>query len=30
MAKEIKTWEIINGELKEINGSLIEADRKEK
>jgi hypothetical protein len=30
LAKEIKTWEIINGELREINGSLIDADRKEK
>jgi len=30
MAKEIKTWEIINGELQEIDGTLIDADRKEK
>jgi hypothetical protein len=30
MATEIKTWEIINGELKEINTSMIESGRKEK
>lgn len=30
MAKEIKTWEIINEELKEIDGSLVDAGRKEK
>lgn len=30
MAKEIKAWEIINGELKEIDGSLVDADRREK
>ncbi|QKG80963.1 PDDEXK family nuclease [Tenuifilum thalassicum] len=30
MATEIKTWEIINGELKEINNSLAENGRKEK
>jgi RecB family endonuclease NucS len=30
MAKEIKTWEIVNDELKEIESSLIGADRKEK
>ena len=30
MPKEIKTWEIIDGKLIEIDGSLIEADRKEK
>lgn len=30
MAKEIKTWEIINGELSEINTTLAENGRKEK
>jgi len=30
LAKEIKTWEIIDGELIEINHSLVEANRKEK
>ncbi|MBG0765440.1 MAG: DUF91 domain-containing protein [Tissierellales bacterium] len=30
MATEIKTWEIINGELKEITTTMIETGRKEK
>ena len=30
MATRIKTWEIINGELKETEVSMIEAARKEK
>jgi len=30
MAIEIKTWEIVKGELKEVNSSLIENNRKEK
>jgi len=30
MATEIKTWEIINGELTEINTTLAENNRKEK
>ena len=30
MATRIKTWEIINGELKETEVSMIETDRKEK
>ncbi|MDR0306832.1 MAG: hypothetical protein LBI42_08345 [Chitinispirillales bacterium] len=30
MATEIKTWEIINGELNEVNSSLAENNRKER
>ncbi len=30
VTKEIKTWEIIGDELKEVSGSMIDADRKER